>query len=126
MGLNPQTTVIFNTTDTELLRYSGKEVQIVEVIEKPDATHDEEVLPMYILNVFHNGKNVEAFASEIEKVPYEKEEVLFVEEDLQDTDASLKEELDEVISEMISNKTGFSHFGFSYKIVVEAKLDKSD
>lgn len=36
------------------------------------------------------------------------------------------EPLEEAISEYISEKTGFCHKGFSYKIVVETVLDTED
>lgn len=34
--------------------------------------------------------------------------------------------LEEEISELISDRTGFCHYGFEYKIVVKAKLDISE
>jgi len=65
MILKPQDKRVFKTTDSDLLRYCNKEVTIVSVITEADRTHDQEVLPMYVLNIFHNNKNIEAFADEL-------------------------------------------------------------
>lgn len=57
---------IFNTVDTELKHLNGTEVIIIRVIDEPDKTHDLECLPMYVLNITHKGKNIEAFKDELE------------------------------------------------------------
>lgn len=43
----------------------GQEVTILWTITHPDATHDEEVLPMYVAR-FSDGHETELFPDEIE------------------------------------------------------------
>jgi hypothetical protein len=56
----------------------------------------------------------------------EIEQVILVEEDLDGVSDDALEEVSEAISNAISNKTGFCHMGFTYTIVVEAVLDKTE
>ena len=58
---------LFITSDTELQMFNNKRVEIISVIDKADATHDAEVLPMYKLNIVKDDKNIEAFADELQE-----------------------------------------------------------
>ena len=43
--------------------FNGKPFAIVREITEADATHDQEVLPMYVISI--NGKEIEAWPEEI-------------------------------------------------------------
>lgn len=61
-------TRIFKTVQSDLMNLNGTEVQVVRVISEPDGFHDEEVLPMFELNVEHEGKPLECFEDELLEV----------------------------------------------------------
>ena len=50
----------------------------------------------------------------------------FTSEDLGIERTAVEDGLEDAISEAISDKTGFCHMGFSYRICVDAELDKSE
>jgi len=60
--------MFFKTTDSGLQKFNNKPVKIIGVISEPDDMHDEEVLPMYILNISKDRKYIEAFKDELHPI----------------------------------------------------------
>lgn len=56
--------MIFQTTDSDLARRNGQAVEVVGAITEPDAYHDEEVLPMYLVR-FPDGFETEVWDDEL-------------------------------------------------------------
>lgn len=44
----------------------GQEFTVIRTITEPDATHDEEALPMYVIQ-FSDGVQIEAWPEEVEQ-----------------------------------------------------------
>ena len=57
---------IFNTNDTEYKYRNGQKCTVMKVIDKPDKTHDAEVLPMFVVE-FEDGEQIEVWSDEIEE-----------------------------------------------------------
>jgi hypothetical protein len=54
---------VFETLDTSLQHLNGLPAKIVAVTRRADPTHDEEVLPMYTVEV--GGETIEVWSDEI-------------------------------------------------------------
>lgn len=59
---------VFKTLDSRLKHHNGCTVEIETIYDKPDARHDEEVLPMYDVRITsgpNKGKMLETFHDEL-------------------------------------------------------------
>ena len=57
--------MIFKTTQSDLLYLNDTKVKVIRTISEPDIEHDIDSLPMFVLDIKHNGKNVEAWKDEL-------------------------------------------------------------
>jgi hypothetical protein len=58
------TSTTFQSPYEQYKERNGQGCKVVETITEPDATHDEEVLPMYRVQ-FEDGATIEAWPEEI-------------------------------------------------------------
>lgn len=56
----------FNTPYEQYADRQGQEFELVRAITEPDASHDAEVLPMYVIR-FADGEEIEAWPEEVGK-----------------------------------------------------------
>lgn len=61
---NPQPVTKFHTPYEQYADREGQEFELVRTITEPDATHDAEVLPMYVIR-FSDGVEIEAWPEEV-------------------------------------------------------------
>lgn len=58
----------FHTTDSELAHLNGRLCRVVRAIRHPDATHDAEVLPMFVCEFEDCSNACEAWRDELTRL----------------------------------------------------------
>jgi hypothetical protein len=56
---------VFKTPYDQYKDRNGQAFEIISVIDKPDSTHDEEVLPMYLIRFKTDRAVIEAWPEEV-------------------------------------------------------------